>query len=95
MRSDHGEPPVYRRHPKGGSPDLGPAMGGSESQRDKIHAWLCDFLWEFFDSGMDNSEAADVILGALETTLPIGQRNQADQLKEPVEIFRAWKSRED
>lgn len=68
-------------------------MSGAEARREELHAWLCDFLWEFYDSGMSNSEAAERILATLETWLPIEQKTPTGQLKAPVEIFRVWKNR--
>ena len=70
-------------------------MSGTSSRRDEIHAWITEFLWEFFDSGMSNSEAADIILATLETAFPISEKTESIPFANPRELLSKWKNRQD
>jgi hypothetical protein len=65
------------------------------SRRDDIQAWIQGFLWEFYDSGMSNEEAAETILATLENCLPFSERTRSIPLEHPRALFQAWKKRAD
>jgi hypothetical protein len=61
------------------------------SQTEVIEEWVRGFLWEFYDSGMSNTEAAEIIVATLEKQMLASRKTRSEPLPTPQELFQAWK----
>ena len=65
------------------------------SQTAVIEEWVRGFLWEFYDSGMSNTEAAEIIVATVGKQLSASHKKRSEPLPTPQELFQAWKMQED
>jgi hypothetical protein len=65
------------------------------SQTEVIEEWVRGFLWEFYDSGMSNTEAAEIIVATVEKQLSASRKTRSEPLPTPQELFQAWKMQGD